>query len=99
MNSQILLANKEQVEKWYLGIQTIFQHVQKCNKWTKEEAWDKLENELVNGIDEGEFVPDDLEWVKDLLLNGKKPSIEEALRVSKRYPDTTPLIDSLAKLF
>ena len=96
---QHLLENKEAVIKWYTGIQTIFEHVQKSNKWSKQEAWDKLEIELINAVGEGELIPDDLEWVKGLLLQGQTPTTEEAIRVSKRYPDSTPLIDSLAKLF
>ena len=97
--NQNLIDNTEAVIKWYSGIQTIFKHVQKSNNWSKQEAWDKLKMELINSIDEGEFIPDDLEWVRGLLLYGKKPTTEEAIRVSKRYPDSTPLIDSLAKLF
>ena len=91
--------NNEDVKKWYVGIQTIFHHVQVCNNWSKEEAWDKLKIELINAVGEGELIPDDLEWVRGLLLQGKTPTTAEALRVSQRYPDSTPLIDSLAKLF
>ena len=97
--NQNLIENTEQVTKWYAGIQTIFEHIQKTNNWSKQQAWDKLKIELVNAVGEGELIPDDLDWVKDLLLYGKKPTTEEALRVSKRYPDSTPLIDSLAKFF
>ena len=98
MQKQIEYKNKEQVKKWYKGIQAIFEHIQVTNKWTKEEAWDKLQVDLINSVEERDFVPDDLEWVRDLLVCGKKPTTEEALRVSQRYPDTTPLIDSLKKL-
>ena len=89
---------KDQVRKWYLGIKTIFEHIQACNNWSKQEAWDKLKTELISSVDEGDFVPDDLEWVRGLLLNDNEPTTEEALRVSLRYPDSTPLIDCLAKL-
>ena len=97
--NQNLIENIEDVKKWYLGIQTIFEHIQLCNNWSKEEAWDKLRIELINSVGEGELIPDDLEWVKGILLHGKKINIEEALRVSKRYPNSTPLIDSLSRLF
>ena len=96
---QNLLENKEAVIKWYEGIQTIFKYLQVSHNWSKQEAWDKLKIELINAVGEGEFVPDDLEWVRGLLLHDKAPTTEEAIRVSKRYPDSTPLIDSLAKLF
>ena len=99
MKNQLGVDNTEQVKKWYLGIQTIFEHIQICNNWGKQEAWDKLETELIDSIEEGDFVPDDLEWVRGLLLHGREPTKEEALRVSLRYPDSTPLIDSLAKFF
>ena len=89
----------EAVIKWYSGIHTIFKHVQESNNWSKQEAWNKLEIELINAVGEGELIPDDLEWVRGLLLHGRTPTTEEAIRVSKRYPDSTPLIDSLAKLF
>ena len=97
--NQNLIKNIEDVKKWYLGIQTIFEHIQLCNNWSKEEAWDKLRIELINSVGEGELIPDDLEWVKGLLMDGNEINIEEALRVSKRYPDSTPLLDALSRLF
>ena len=97
--NQNLIENIEDVKKWYLGIQTIFEHIQLCNNWSKEEAWDKLRIELINSVGEGELIPDDLEWVKGLLMDGNEINIEEALRVSKRYPDSTPLLDALSRLF
>ena len=97
--NQNLIENIEDVKKWYLGIQTIFEHIQLCNNWSKEEAWDKLKIELINSVGEGELIPDDLEWVKGLLIDGNEINIDEALRVSKRYPDSTPLLDALSRLF
>ena len=96
---QNLLEHEEAVIKWYVGIQTIFKHLQEVNNWSKKEAWDKLEIELIKAVGEGELITDDLEWVKGLLLHGKITTTEEALRVSQRYRNSTPLIDSLAKLF
>ena len=96
---QNLLENEEAVTKWYLGIQTIFKHLQQVNNWSKQEAWDKLEIELIKAVGEGELISDDLEWVRGLLLDGKIVNTEEAIRVSQRYRDSTPLIDSLGKLF
>ena len=96
---QNLLENEEAVIKWYVGIQTIFKRLQEVNNWSKQEAWDKLEIELIKSVGEGELIPDDLEWVKGLLLHGKITTTEEAIRVSQRYRDSTPLLDSLAKLF
>ena len=97
--NQNLLENQEAVTKWYVGIQTIFKHLQEVNNWSKQEAWDKLEIELIKSVGEGELIPDDLDWVKGLLLHGKITTTEEAIRVSQRYRNSTPLIDSLAKLF
>jgi len=97
--NQNLIENIQDVKKWYLGIQTIFEHIQLRNNWSKEEAWEKLRIELIKSVGEGSLIPDDLEWVKGLLLDGEKINIEEALRVSKRYPNSTPLIDSLSRLF
>ena len=96
--NQNLLENEEAVIKWYVGIQTIFKHLQEFNNWSKQEAWDKLEIELIKSVGEGELIIDDLEWVKGLLLHGKITTTEEAIRVSQRYRNSTPLIDSLAKL-
>ena len=96
--NQKLVENTEAVTQWYEGIQTIFQHLQVSNNWSKQEAWEKLKIELINSVGEEKLIPDDLEWVRGLLLHGKKPTTEEAMRVSKRYRDSTPLIDSLSKL-
>ena len=97
--NQNLIENIEDVKKWYLGIQTIFEHIQLCNNWSNEEAWDKLRIELINSVGERNLILYDLEWVRGLLLHGKKPTTEEALRVSQRYPDSTPLLDALSRLF
>ena len=61
-------------------------------KARREEAWDKLEIELIKSVGEGELIPDDLEWVKGLLLHGKIATTEEAIRVSQRYRNSTCLL-------
>ena len=91
--------NPQKIRQWFLGIHVIFKHIQKKNNWSKQEAWDKLKIELINAVGEGDLIPDDLEWVRGLLLHGNKPTTEEAMRVAQRYPNSTPLIDALAKLF
>ena len=93
-----LLQNTEAVTKWYLGIQTIFKNIQVCNNWSRKEAWDRLKIELINADCEGDFIPYDIEWLRGLPLYRKKSSIEAAIRVSKKYSDSIPLLDSLAKL-
>ena len=90
--------NNQKVIKWYEGIQTIFQNIQKRNKWSQQEAWSKLEIELRKSVSPEMFVPDDLEWVKDIILKQKIPTTDEAIRVSQRYTDSTPLLDALSKL-
>ena len=74
MQNQIESKNKDQVKKWYTGIQAIFEHIQVTNKWSKEEAWDKLKVELIDAVGARDLVPDDLEWVRGLLVYGKKPT-------------------------
>ena len=90
--------NSHKVRKWYEGIHSIFKHIQEKNNWNKQEAWDKLKIELINEVGHENFIPDDLEWVKSLLLDEIFPTTEECLRVSKRYPHKTPLLDALSKL-
>ena len=90
--------NPAKVSKWYIGILAIFKHIQKKNNWSKEEAWDKLKIELVKQVGYENFIPDDLEWVKGILLEDIYPTTQECLRVAQRYPHTTPLLDALKKL-
>ena len=91
-------TNKKKVRDWYLGIKKIFNHIQEKNNWSKKVTWDRLEIELRKSVEKESFVSDDLEWVKNILFYDKKPSIDEVMRVSQRYTDRTPLIDSLKKL-
>ena len=90
--------NHKKVSEWYLGIHAIFNYVQEKNNWNKYQAWDKLKIILLNTVGPKNFVSDDLDWVKRILLDDKKPSMEECLRVAKRYSNSTPLLDSLKKL-
>ena len=89
--------NPQKVRKWYLGIIAIFEHILKKNNWSKKKAWDKLKIELINGVGSKNFVPDDLDWVHGILVEDKKPTTQECLRVAQRYPNETPLLDALKK--
>ena len=96
MDNNIDIDKELQVEKWYFGIKKIFLEMQQKNKWSKNQAWDILERELIKKVQSDQFVPDDLDWVRDIVLYDKKPSTDEALRVAIRYRDSSPLIDCLA---
>ena len=89
--------NPEKVREWYLGIRFIFEHIRKNNNWTQKEAWDNLKIKLINALGSKNLVPDDLDWVKGILLHGKEPKTDECLRVAQRYPNKTPLLDALKK--
>jgi len=89
--------NPEKVREWYLGIHSVFKHIQQKNNWSKQEAWDKLKLELINTVGYKSFIPDDLDWVEGILIKDIIPTTEECLRVSQRYPLKTPLLDSLKK--
>ena len=89
--------NPEKVRAWYLGIHAVFKHIQKKNHWSKQKAWDKLKIELINEVGYENFIPDDLDWVKVILLEDKFPTTEECLRVAQRYSNKTPLLDALKK--
>ena len=89
--------NPKKVTEWYLGIHAIFKHILARNNWSKNQAWDRLKIELINAAGSENFIPDDLDWVKGILLDDIKPSTEECLRVAQRYADKTPLLDALRK--
>ncbi len=69
--------NPQKVREWYLGIHLIFEHLQKKFNLNKQEAWDKLEIELINAVGHENFSLDDLDWVKGLLVYDKYPITEE----------------------
>ena len=92
------MDNTEKVEKWLQGIHDIFLHIQQKNNWSKKEAWDKLKVQLINEVDERDFNLDDLSWVESILLYDKNPSTLEVVRVSQRYLNSTPLLNSLNSL-
>ena len=98
LNLIVSLTASHKVRKWYEGIHSIFKLIQEKNNWNKQEAWDKLKIELINEVGHENFIPDDLEWIKGLLLDEIFPSTEECLRVAKRYSHKTPLLDALNKL-
>ncbi|KGF89394.1 MULTISPECIES: hypothetical protein [Prochlorococcus] len=89
--------NPEKVREWYLGIKAVFKHIQQKNNWFKQKAWDKLKIELINAVGSKSFIPDDLDWVEGILIKDIRPTTQECLRVAKRYPQKTPLLDSLKK--
>ena len=89
--------NPQKIREWYLKIHFIFEHIQRKNNWNKKEAWEKLKIELINAVGHENFIPDDLDWVKSILLFDRYPTIEECLRVALRYPNKMPLLDSLKK--
>jgi len=76
--------NPRKIKEWYLKIHEVFNHIMIKNNWSKTEAWHKLKIELINTVGSKNFVPDDLDWIKGILLNDKEPTTEECLRVAKK---------------
>ena len=89
--------NPQKVREWYLGVHLIFEHIREKHNWTKKKTWYKLKIELINAVGPENLIADDLDWVKGILLDDIYPTTQEYLRVSQRYPNKMPLLDSLKK--
>ena len=81
------------VECWQQGLRSLFQVVQIRNGWTPVQAWAEL-YKYVKTQDPSTPL-DDLEWLREIIMDERDCSFEEGVRVAQRYEHRTPAIDAL----
>ena len=89
---------EKKMNEWQTGIRTLYKDVQTIHNWTDEQVWNELENELKRITPEGEFGEDDLAWTREILTSKRDITLWEAIRLSIRFKNSTPLLDAFGNL-
>ena len=96
MNFQAEIELK--MNEWQDGVRILYKDIQEINKWTDDQVWFALETELKKVFSEGDFGEDDLVWTREILTSIRDIQFWEAVRLSQRFNNKTPLLDALQKL-
>ena len=79
---------------WQTGMRSLFRFYLFRSGKTQDEAWASLREELSTRV-----LPDSEEWeyqqIRAMLYEEYNVTMEDGEAMYKRYPDSTPLIDSL----
>ena len=89
---------KVNMNEWQRGVRVLYKDLQKFHNWTDEEVWSQVERELKRICVNGEFGEDDLSWTKEILTSKRDVKLWEAIRLSCRFRNQTPLLDALQNL-
>ena len=82
------------IKLWHIGIRRLFNSCCSLYEVTPEELCVLLRTKL-----EGKGIsPDDMQTLREVLLDENDLQDEEALRLANRYRGKTPVIDSLSEL-
>ena len=84
--------------EWQNGVRVLYEDLQEFHEWTDNQVWQEVENELKRISPESDFGEDDLTWTRELLTSQRDITLWEAIRLSVRFRDKTPLLDALNNL-
>ena len=89
---------EKRMDEWQSGIRVLYKDIQTIFNWTDEQVWKELENELNRICPEGQFGEDDLAWTREILTLKRDITLWEAVRLTIRFRNSTPLLDALGNL-
>ena len=95
---QKLKIFEKKMLEWQSGVRILYKDLQEFHKWTDEEVWEELKSELRRICLESEYGEDDLSWTRELLTSKRDVTLWEAVRLTIRFKDSTPLLDALNNL-
>lgn len=85
------LLTEQQVDDWQAGIRTLFDGACKTAALSREDLWPRVAEKLLAKCG----LYDDVEWSRQICLREVDADVVQASRVSMRYLNETPLIDSI----
>tara|TARA_X000000368_G_scaffold153669_1_gene121114 strand:- start:356 stop:670 length:315 start_codon:yes stop_codon:yes gene_type:complete len=89
---------EKRMNEWQSGIRILYKDVQTNHNWTDDHVWKELENEIKRICPEGQFGEDDLAWTREILTSKRDITLWEAVRLTIRFRNSTPLLDALSNL-
>ena len=84
--------------EWQNGVRVLYKDLQSHHNWSDDQVWAKVEDELKRICTKGEYGQDDLAWTRELLTSERDVKLWEAIRLSIRFTNKTPLLDALCNL-
>ena len=82
---------QQQVDDWQAGIRTLFDGACRAAALSREDLWPQVAKKL---LAKGALY-DDVDWSRQICLREVDADPVQASRVSMRYLNETPLIDSI----
>ena len=82
---------QQQVDDWQAGIRTLFDGACRTAALSREDLWPRVAEKLLAKCG----LYDDVEWSRQICLREVDADVVQASRVSMRYLNETPLIDSI----
>ena len=84
--------------EWQDGIRILYKDLQDFYCWSDDKVWSEVEAELKRIAHAGEFGEDDFAWVREILTFKRDVTFWEAVRLSLRFKNKTPLLDAINNL-
>ena len=89
---------EKRMHEWQSGVRILYKDVQTTHNWTDEQVWKELENEIKRISPDGQFGEDDLAYTREILTLKRDVTLWEAVRLTIRFKNSTPLLDALGNL-
>ena len=92
------LLSKEFCRKWKSALKFLFASVCEASGKPPEEIWLEIEDYVFSLKGEQLVAPDDIDWVKQIVVYDAPVDQLEGTRVAARYKDRHPMIEAMNKL-
>ena len=92
------LLSQEFCEKWKASLQFLFGSICEASGKPPEEIWSEVEEYVFSLQGEQQCAPDDVDWVKQIVVYDAPVDQIEGTRVAARYKDRHPMIEAMNRL-
>ena len=86
------------MNEWQHGVRLLYRDLQEFHDWSDDKVWNEVEAELKRICTVGQFGEDDLAWTREVLTSRRDVNLWEAVRLSMRFKNQTPLLDAMHNL-
>ena len=86
------------MNEWQDGVRILYKDLQAFHNWSDDKVWNEVESELKRICTVGQFGEDDLAWTREILTSRRDVNLWEAVRLSVRFKNQTPLLDAFDNL-
>ena len=95
------IMTQEEIDEWTRLIRLDFKNISLKHMCSRGEAWEMLKDAVLavhRASDNFNLMPDDMDWIQEVLSGIRDPTLEEGIRMAQRWQGSRPLETAMSQL-